>query len=1083
MHDALFQFDPPNAPVSNNPARVELRKPAFGRYLVSFPILVSAHGHADAAHRWLSAQPMGSYTVSDAADLIDPDSVEQFALARLRIIRDEPDDNESPILEINTPSSSSTARPASRRLPSEKRQLPTKIFGSVNSNPKPFFPASTADLVSSRSDDPEWRKNAIADLQQERSKLAAARTAAAKTPPGPSKSTEPLPEHAAPPDLKTTVEISPALPKRTEPSLDCAALLEAKPIASPSDRVAQRAQILENIVDLETQLSAATAPPYKPIDDSRSSSGSYALDPSIAPGIVDDERYISKQTPTVRRILKPFASLLHDYGVHGLLQCFVHLGIDTMEDIFVLDLDDLTSTFDTSLTSAFTPGFTATTDHVANVIKSIEYLQHVKTRNLKLDNYLDYTPASTIEYINKSLSHARAQLLATAASAPPPVPAAAPSTPPKAASSSDSNGWMSVLSASQRKRALKKKKLEKEQLEDSFKDDGICYENNDEHKPPPERPSKPAAQSSASPSPAPTTDSGSTSERDSPSSSAEPTNFTCPIHDDLSPTGAANVEKDLAYLDPQPLSLQRILKPFMHKLHSLGVYGQLQNFSYLDLISIESIVALSTEQIDAISAASFSTGYTPRKTERDAISHFIRYIQHSQGSESAPANNFAPIDGNLNDSLAAAAAEAASEAAAAAAAETAAKDQAARQEARALHLERFARFLAGARVRNAARLFTRHARIFISRRRLKHASERILQAQQQMDEALAIQALEESRLYSLDAPGPESVPAPSLLSPAASAAPPPPEALPLVDPEQSVSESDSESSRASAPPFVALPPDSVTCTHCGAAGKLDERCTACRKIVVDRKLRESTLDKQHDLISKVQSPDLRRTLSIVNDPSLVSNEPYRHDDGSITITLDGPTWSQIVSIAPNKYGHYAIGYKSSDLPNPTALSDLGVHRGAVVVKCGSDAKTDPAAIRDDFDCWRDVRTSSITVTLRRLVDDTEDRSSTSSRRATAEPSSSSDASPNGGHIITLTKNRLRDKLKIQFDYNKNTGLTVGRLRHDGIAGLSGKFFVGQRVLTVDDNAYTDPGDLTRYLNSRSADKPIRFHVQSLPGKA
>ena len=641
LHDALFQFDPPNAPVSSNPARVELRKPALGRYLVSFPILVNIHGQADAVHHWLSAQPMGSYTVSDAADLIDPDSIEQFALARLRSIRDEPDDDEPPILEFNTPSSSSTAKPASTRPSSDKRKLPAKIFGSANPNPKPFFPVSTASLVSSRPDQPEWRKNAIADLQQERSRLAAARTAAAETPPGPPKSAEPPPEHAAPPNLKTTVECS--------PSPDRAALPEAEPIASPSDRVAQRAEILENIATLEAQLNAATAPPYKSIDDSRSSSGSYALDPSIAPGIGDDECYISKQTPTMRRILKPFASQLHDYGVHGLLQCFVHLDIDSMEPIFDMDLNDLTSSFDTSLTATFTPGFTATADHVAKVIKSIEYLQHVKAHKLKLDNYLDYTPASTIEAISKALSHARTQLLATAANAPPPAPAAAPSTPSKATSSSDSDGWMSGLSSKQRKRALRKKKTQQEQLEDTFKADDISYENNDEPTPPSARNSKPTAQSSASPSPAPTTDSGSTSDRDSPSSSAKPADSTSPSLGDLSPTGAANAEKDLAYLDSLLASFQRFLKPFMYKLHSLGVYGQLQNFNHLDLTTIESITALSSEQIEAISVATFFAGHTPMAPDRDALIHFIRYIQYSQSPEAAPGNNFVPIDGNIND--------------------------------------------------------------------------------------------------------------------------------------------------------------------------------------------------------------------------------------------------------------------------------------------------------------------------------------------------------------------------------------------------------------------------------------------------
>ena len=269
LHDALFSCDPPNALVSNNPARVELRKPAFSRYLVSFPILVNTHGQADAVHQWLSAQPMGSYAVSDAADLVDPESVELFALARLRRIRDEPDDDESPILETNAPTSSSTARPASTRLPSEKRSRPAKIFGSASSNPKPFFTASTSDLVTSWSDEPEWRKNAIADLQQERSKMAAARTAAAEKSPGPPKPTEPPPEQAVPPDLDNTVESSPAPPKPVEPSHARTALPEAKPIASPDDHTAQRANILEHIVALEAQLSTATALPYKSIDDSR----------------------------------------------------------------------------------------------------------------------------------------------------------------------------------------------------------------------------------------------------------------------------------------------------------------------------------------------------------------------------------------------------------------------------------------------------------------------------------------------------------------------------------------------------------------------------------------------------------------------------------------------------------------------------------------------------------------------------------------------------------------------------------------------------------------------------------------------
>jgi hypothetical protein len=53
----------------------------------------------------------------------------------------------------------------------------------------------------------------------------------------------------------------------------------------------------------------------------------------------------------------------------------------------------------------------------------------------------------------------------------------------------------------------------------------------------------------------------------------------------LTRSGGDNTTKDLAYLDSLPLSFQRILKPFMHSLHKLGVYGHLQNFAHLDLVS------------------------------------------------------------------------------------------------------------------------------------------------------------------------------------------------------------------------------------------------------------------------------------------------------------------------------------------------------------------------------------------------------------------------------------------------------------------------------------------------------------------
>ena len=1047
MYDALFSFTAPGSLAgrgfSSVEPIVELRKADGCAHLVTFSILTKIHGHADAVHQWLSALPMGLYSVSDAADLLDPDSVELFEIDRQRTARDG--------LESDaTPSSYAPGFASPPHRGKSKLSFSPKLAGTKPS-PTPFYPASLSGLVRPREDQPAWRRDAISDLERRRVELATSRKAASGEP-----------SELAPPH---------------------------------HDRSAAQGTLEDDIADLEARLASAR---------SQLTARSPGAVSGSAPSLVELPLGVGCRA----------ASL-------GVPQLGGRPG-SSAEGTVAPDPEVAPAA---SLTASCAAGTVAPDPEVAPAC---------------------LPSASTA--------------LATSGSAPPLVKLPSGAAAPAAevgelrASAGRADAFERLpISAKQRKRAIAKKKKDADALEEVFEEDGLILELNDEPTPRSKSPVELDAASSSSHTPAPTTDSGSDSQRESISSSPTPAGSTSCAGSELSPLGAVNAAKDLAYLHAMPPVVQRVLRAFVSEIHGLGIYGSLEYFVRLDLVTVDSIAALSDARIDALGDA---CSFEPPALK--ALVRHVRYIQHAKRNIGAQEHTNVNLGGALE--------------------EAAGKSSG--------NVDRFrTRFVA----LTAARRITRRARSFLS---LKHSSDRVKElerdaaatviafaiarrfyrclnaaareasaehlesesaleevservlsasaalelAKQKLDDAIATEALEQERLEKLRVRKLEYRTAAdnlyqrltvasraraqqriSLFASASAVADTAADSPRIDDtsaaavaPPHDHSALDSDHSE---PPFVAFALGSVGCAHCGAIGVLGDRCSTCRKIIVKRKLRESTVHKQHAQLTQDQPPDLRKSLSADSAHASAGALPQLNDDGSYTVVLDGNLWSRVLTFEPNQYGHYAVTYNDSDLPDGHSLGSLGIRRGDIILKCGALDDTDPARIRSAIRHWTDLQTCSLTLTLRRLKawasapPRQQLVSSSPSTRAAADvdPASAAGvgmcscchdgssastlsqsvapAPSDGSHVICLVKARVRDKVKLEFDYSKSSGLVVGRLRSGGIAAANGNFFVGQKIIDVDSNVWTSPGDLVRYINSRSADVPIRFRVCSLPGKA
>ena len=129
---------------------------------------------------------------------------------------------------------------------------------------------------------------------------------------------------------------------------------------------------------------------------------------------------------------------------------------------------------------------------------------------------------------------------------------------------------------------------------------------------------------------APSADSGSDSQRNSSSASES---------NELSPLGAINKANDLAYISTLPPWMR--LDSLTSRLHELGIFGQLHHFVDLHLLTIETIVGLTSDQVDGICAASTPVGHVPPGIQ--AIAQSIRYIQHAASAD--------PVHADLGDKL------------------------------------------------------------------------------------------------------------------------------------------------------------------------------------------------------------------------------------------------------------------------------------------------------------------------------------------------------------------------------------------------------------------------------------------------
>ena len=581
-------------------------------------------------------------------------------------------------------------------------------------------------------------------------------------------------------------------------------------------------------------------------------------------------------------------------------------------------------------------------------------------------------------------------------------------------------------------------------------DDGPVLEENDAFSAAPSTPSASAA----------TTDSGSGSQRDSSSDSGSA----------LSSVGADGKASDLAYASALPTYIS--IGPLISHLHELGIYGQLRQFVELHLLSVDVVVNLTDDHINGICAASTAAGPSPEASRILSVAQSIRHIQRaaltdpvqadlggvlravslsasasglsSAGGVSVPCDGSSPVVPSAHD------------VASLARSDKLRQDNAHAVIRSAIHsrrLRRFARTSSAARA--AGKLVLAAASSKVSSAHAAHllAMQAHVRSMQALDDAEADQVFAQKRADSdiarsrvasavadaeylarvkerstmrIDEERLVALPAGSPIS-AALESPGDASCGSEISASPSASESDSDVSHISglsAPPFVPLQKGSAECPYCNAIGILHERCSACTKIIVERRLRQSTVSVQHVRNTAGQPPDLRNTQSLASEAS----------SGSGTVASD-----------------------SSSGQSATSLSVVECS-GCVEPGCAPGCACAPSHV---------FSTPSVTVSADGPV-----------LEMHSETRKDSDAS-----VISITKASSRDKLGVYFAYSKGDGLTVSKLRENVSRYLVGKFHVGQQIVSVDGTCYANPAELVKYVNSCPAGVAINFCVKPLQGKA
>ena len=437
-------------------------------------------------------------------------------------------------------------------------------------------------------------------------------------------------------------------------------------------------------------------------------------------------------------------------------------------------------------------------------------------------------------------------------------------------------------------------------------DDGPVLEENDAFSAAPSTPSASAA----------TTDSGSGSQRDSSSDSGSA----------LSSVGADGKASDLAYASALPTYIS--IGPLISRLHELGIYGQLRQFVELHLLSVDVVVNLTADHINGICAASTAAGPSPEASRIHSVAQSIRHIQRaaltdpvqanlggvlSAVSLSASASGLSSADGvNVPCDGSSPVVPSADDVASLARSDELRQGNAHAVIRSAIHSRRLRRFVrtssatraAGKLVLAAAssKVSSAHAAHLLAKQALDDAEADQVFAQKRADcdiarsrvasavadaeylarvkERLAM-PIDEERLVAL----PAGSPIPAALESSGDAS-----CGSEISASPSAAESDSDVSHISglsAPPFVPLQKGSAECPNCNAIGILHERCFACTKTIVERRLRQSTVSVQHVRNTAGQPPDLRNAQSLASEAS----------SGSGTVASDSSSGQPAASLS------------------------------------------------------------------------------------------------------------------------------------------------------------------------------------------